>query len=85
MDRMNLSMIYLRYCKSFCKCHNVSPPSIAIKKKKPWKGLRNHSLEEETSVSPIIFPFHSKPRNEVGSSISRLGVSKRRGDRISFP
>jgi hypothetical protein len=30
---VNSSMIYLIYCKNFCKCHNVSPPSTTIKKK----------------------------------------------------
>jgi hypothetical protein len=28
------SMIYLIYCKNFCKCHNVSPPSKTIIKEK---------------------------------------------------
>jgi hypothetical protein len=28
------NMIYLIYCKIFCKCHNVSSPSTTIKKKK---------------------------------------------------
>jgi hypothetical protein len=26
-------MIYLIYCKNFCKCHNVPPPSTTIKHK----------------------------------------------------
>jgi hypothetical protein len=30
-ERVNSSMIYLIYCKNFCKCHNVLPPSTAIK------------------------------------------------------
>jgi hypothetical protein len=29
---MNSSMMYLIYCKNFCKCHNVSPSSTTIKK-----------------------------------------------------
>jgi hypothetical protein len=33
-DRVNSTMIYLIYCKNFCKCHNISPPSTTIKKKK---------------------------------------------------
>jgi hypothetical protein len=28
------SMIYLIHCKNLCKCHNVLPPSRAIKEKK---------------------------------------------------
>jgi hypothetical protein len=31
--RVILNMIYLIYCKNFCKYCNVSPPSITIKKK----------------------------------------------------
>jgi hypothetical protein len=30
---LNSSMIYLIYCKNFCKCHNVPQPSTIIKKK----------------------------------------------------
>jgi hypothetical protein len=29
---VNSSMIYLIYCKNFCKCHNVPPPSTTMKK-----------------------------------------------------
>jgi hypothetical protein len=40
MERVNASMIYSIYCKNFCKCHNVLPPSPIIckkcKKKKNW-------------------------------------------------
>jgi hypothetical protein len=32
--RVNSSMIYLIYCKNFCKCHNVPLPSTTIKKGK---------------------------------------------------
>jgi hypothetical protein len=31
LDGVNSSMIYLIYCKNFCKCHNVPPPSTTIK------------------------------------------------------
>jgi hypothetical protein len=27
---VNSTMIYLIYCKNFCKCHNVPPPSITL-------------------------------------------------------
>jgi hypothetical protein len=30
------SMIYLVRCKNFCKCHNVSPSSTTIKKRKEF-------------------------------------------------
>jgi hypothetical protein len=26
-------MIYLKNCKKYCKCHNVSPPSTTVKKR----------------------------------------------------
>jgi hypothetical protein len=29
--RGNLTMIYLIYCKNFCKCQNVPPPRTTIK------------------------------------------------------
>jgi hypothetical protein len=32
VDGINSSVIYLIYCKNFCKCHNVFPPSTTIKK-----------------------------------------------------
>jgi hypothetical protein len=39
VECVNSSMMYLIYCKNFCKCHNVTPPSttiiIIIKKKYP--------------------------------------------------
>jgi hypothetical protein len=33
-ESSEFSMIYLIYCKNFCKCHNVPPPSTTIKKGK---------------------------------------------------
>jgi hypothetical protein len=32
MEGVNSTMLYLIYCKNFCKCHNVLPPSTTIKK-----------------------------------------------------
>jgi hypothetical protein len=29
----NSSVIYFLHCKNLCKCHNVPPPSITIKRK----------------------------------------------------
>jgi hypothetical protein len=34
VEGVNSSMIYLIYCKNFCKCHNVPPPRKTIKGKK---------------------------------------------------
>jgi hypothetical protein len=31
-ERVNPRIIYLLYCKKFCGCHNVPPPSTTIKK-----------------------------------------------------
>jgi flavoprotein len=32
-EGVNSSMIYLIYCKSFCRCHNVCPTNTIIKNK----------------------------------------------------
>jgi hypothetical protein len=34
MEGVNSSMIYMIYCKKFCKCHSVPPPGTIIKKLK---------------------------------------------------
>jgi hypothetical protein len=34
VDGVNLSIIYLIYCKTFYKCYNVLPPSTIKKKRK---------------------------------------------------
>jgi hypothetical protein len=41
MEGMNSSMIYLIYCKNFCKCHNVPPPSTIkkLKRRKEFEDL----------------------------------------------
>jgi hypothetical protein len=33
MEGVNSTMIYLLYCKKFCKCHNVSPAQLKTKQK----------------------------------------------------
>jgi proteasome assembly chaperone (PAC2) family protein len=33
VERVNSSMIYLLYCKNFCKCHTVLHPSKPYKNK----------------------------------------------------
>jgi hypothetical protein len=33
VEGVDSSRMYLIHCKNFCKCHNVPPPSTAIKKK----------------------------------------------------
>jgi hypothetical protein len=32
VEGVNSSVRYLIHCKNFCKCHNVPPPRITIKK-----------------------------------------------------
>jgi hypothetical protein len=34
VKEINSSMIHLLYCKNFCKCHNVPPPSTILKNMK---------------------------------------------------
>jgi hypothetical protein len=36
IEKVKSSMIYLMYCKNFCKCHDV--PSLSTIKKKKEKG-----------------------------------------------
>jgi hypothetical protein len=35
------SVIYLIYCKNFCKCYKVPSPNTTIKKKKAWYWHKN--------------------------------------------
>jgi hypothetical protein len=47
-EGVNSTMIYLIYCKNFCKCHNV-PPAPQLKKKKErmeWSKQTGNTLEE---------------------------------------
>jgi hypothetical protein len=37
MEDVNSTMIYLIYCKNFCKCHN-EPPTSTKKRKKTCKA-----------------------------------------------
>jgi hypothetical protein len=32
MERVKSGIMYLIYCKTFCKCHNVPPPNTSMKK-----------------------------------------------------
>jgi hypothetical protein len=47
MEGVNSSMIYLIYCKNICKCYNVSPPSITIKKTKTEQKKKEYILPSE--------------------------------------
>jgi hypothetical protein len=40
---VNSSMIYLIYCKNFCKCHTVSPPSTKKQNKQTNKKKKTHN------------------------------------------
>jgi hypothetical protein len=45
VEGVNLSMIYLIYCKNFCKCHNVLPSSQTIQKFfKNWEWLNKPGI-----------------------------------------
>jgi hypothetical protein len=41
-------MIYLIYCKNFCKCHNVPPPSTTIKN--VWTSEERVMESEEEGI-----------------------------------
>jgi hypothetical protein len=45
--------IQVQYCKNFCKCHNVPPPSTTIKKKFSIKYLENKLDKLKRSYSRI--------------------------------
>jgi hypothetical protein len=45
MEGLNSSMIYLIYCKKFCKCHNIAPLSTTIKKEKKNNSFLEWSLK----------------------------------------
>jgi hypothetical protein len=44
---VNSSVICLIYCKNFCKCHNVLPPSTTIKKFKEKAKERQKGIKGE--------------------------------------
>jgi hypothetical protein len=46
MEGVNSNIIYLIYCKNFCKCHNVSPEQLKKEKKK-----RNKQTNKQKSTS----------------------------------
>jgi hypothetical protein len=37
-EGVSSSMMYLIYCKNFCKCHNVPQPAQQEKRKKTGRG-----------------------------------------------
>jgi hypothetical protein len=51
VEGVNSGMIYLIYCKNFCKCRNVPPPSTAIKKEKSCQ-LLGRQRPEDLGSSP---------------------------------
>jgi hypothetical protein len=58
--RVNSSMIHLRHCKNFCKCHNIPPSSTTIKR----------SQEVFMYISNIIV------KNYINFNLHILPVSK---------
>jgi hypothetical protein len=50
MKGMNLSIIYLIYCKNICKCYNVAPFSTTIKKEKKIVPRTLHSITKEDFI-----------------------------------
>jgi hypothetical protein len=54
VDGVNSSMIYLLYCRNFCKCYNIPPPSTIITKKAADSPLNCPKREAP--------PFSTQPR-----------------------
>jgi hypothetical protein len=50
---VNSNMIYLIYCKNFCKCHNVPPPNTAIKKLK-IKKIKITSIKWTGGMTQVV-------------------------------
>jgi hypothetical protein len=48
-EGMNSSTKYLIYCKNFCKCHNIPPPSTRKKERK--EGTKEGSPGAEIEIS----------------------------------
>jgi hypothetical protein len=49
MEGVNSTMIYLIYCKKFCKCHNL-PPVTTIKKRKSKGNLLLLVTKEKKNI-----------------------------------
>jgi hypothetical protein len=66
VEGVNSSMTYLIYCKKFCKCHNVLPPSTTIKKflkilKKTLAGLQKKVF----NAKPVIYIIYKTLGNII--------------------
>jgi hypothetical protein len=46
VEGMNSNIMYLIYCKNFCKCHNVSLPNTTIKERRK-EGKKEEGRKEE--------------------------------------
>jgi hypothetical protein len=56
VEGVNSSLIYLKNCKNFCKCHNLPLPSTTIKEKKNKRlppVLFSRSLFKIDITSPL--------------------------------
>jgi hypothetical protein len=61
---VNSTMIYLIYCKNFCKCHNVFPPTKTIKKEnRVREAVRSSIFENLTGnyFEPVLKGNYLKP------------------------
>jgi hypothetical protein len=52
------NMTYMIYYKTFCKCHNVHPPSTVIKEKRNFENkniLNSHMCITQLNVEKLSF------------------------------
>jgi hypothetical protein len=56
---MNSSMIYLIYCKYFCKCHNVPLPSTTINK---YIKYKKQTKTTKVTFKTIVFQKSNKDK-----------------------
>jgi hypothetical protein len=46
VEGVSSRMIYLIYCKNFCECHSVTPPSTTIKKNRRGMYIKSEKTKE---------------------------------------
>jgi hypothetical protein len=61
MEGIKSSMIYLIYCRNFCKCHNVPPTTTIKNKNKKNKNRKKRICMDFPSFSVIIL-YESLPK-----------------------
>jgi hypothetical protein len=78
MEGVNSSMIYLIYCKNFCKFHNV-PPAQQLKEKKKRKRKTKNRIHSKKKANASLLSLNylkmagSEPKYSRGLRQTRSG------------